>query len=1116
MAPSSQQYVFVITNQPDLLEYLFKLIGTTGWGKVGVFDDEIKGLEACLKNPPNCVILDLDCRNMETEEICRILRSSRQTRDIPIVVVSQQPATRHREIELLKAGVDVYLESPFLDDEILGALQHLLEGKKEILEEIQPDSSPPIDPQLKMLMEELGYDALEIIGEGGMGLILKARQIRLGRLVAIKLLSPQLQSNKYISKRFHEEARIMASVNHPNIVQIYDVGTHKNTSFFIMEFIEGINLAQKISREPITVAGGISIIKQVSDGLIQLHSKKIIHRDIKPSNIMISRDGIIKIADFGIAGAKLPYGKIGREDTRILIGSPNYMAPEIVDGKQATEHSDQFAFALTVWCMFSRKHPRKSHLPLSEFREDIPEELSSVLSRCMDPDPDFRYRSIKAASVAMLEACGISAHDQINFPSWITQKQGDLFSVPTIITSRKPTETKEEIAPPEPLKPEEPPGELEPPSQEPISPPPPEQEKVQPEPVIIPLEKPEPSRIQFATIRKICIGLLYIFALLSASLTMASMIKRKDLFHGRFRGGMGESPTQIIDAFENAREVSPLPNPRNMHGSVVADGYLYVVSGVETSGLTASVLTAKINKDGTLGEWFENTPLPSCIMYIGNSVVTAKGFIYVCGGHFASEKPGTYELVEVENNSVLYARILEGGRLSPWKQSDPWDNKASVACAAVTDGSRIYVMGGEDLKDRIYDTVFVAPILEGGDLGPWEATMPLPQPLWFHGASVYRNAVYVTGGMPDPNPTNVNSRCFKANIMPHGKLGPWQLLPEMLSKPAYSFASCSLPHNFILICGRTNGRNLLSVVQYSINRKGQWQPWKELPVALPNRLYSSAASDEASGIVYIAGGRSSSNRSSVQDKVFMARMRGNGKKPALAALPGRKKPETRDTVKINSITVDMIGERVTIQGKLTDLRLAWSERAPNILTLTDATGDIDVVYWREDQQPIPESDRPIVNDQYRLTGQVDRYQGNIQVRIRDISDIVRVSTPPPAKIGKGLVPVSDLHSPATPKPVKSKTYSIDRIDQSLVDQYATIRGTISRIVPISGGKLMEISDHTGIITVPFWDKIFENDLRVRYLENGDQVIVRGQVFLYEDRNEVQLKPETCADLEIVR
>jgi len=194
------------------------------------------------------------------------------------------------------------------------------------------------------------YEVLESIGAGGMGEVYKARDIKLGRDVAIKVLPDAVAHDEERLARFEREAKLLASVNHPAIATLHGLEDIDGTRFLVMELVEGETLAERIAREPIPIDEAIALFQQVADGLEAAHEKGVIHRDLKPSNIMITLRGGIKILDFGLAkvfegaqaGADPSQSPTLTKGTAVgaIMGTASYMSPEQARGKSVDKRTD--------------------------------------------------------------------------------------------------------------------------------------------------------------------------------------------------------------------------------------------------------------------------------------------------------------------------------------------------------------------------------------------------------------------------------------------------------------------------------------------------------------------------------------------------------------------------------------------------------------------------------------------------------------------------------------------------------------------------------------------------------------------------------------------------------
>ncbi|MCI0343494.1 MAG: serine/threonine protein kinase, partial [Planctomycetales bacterium] len=249
-----------------------------------------------------------------------------------------------------------------------------------------------------------GCEVIRKIGKGGMGSVFEAKHIGLNKRVALKILAPSLTANSEIVRRFLQEARAAAKLDHPNIVQVLNVGRDAHHHFIVMQFVEGRSLSavveEKGALEPRRAS---EIVRDVARGLAAAHRQGVIHRDVKPGNIMISGDGSAKIADFGLAKETSGEGDISRAGQ--ILGSPHYMSPEQGDGKKVDHRSDIYSLGITFYYCLSGQKPFTGatpiaiimkHLydpppPLREIAPGVPVEHESVAMRMMEKDPENRY-----------------------------------------------------------------------------------------------------------------------------------------------------------------------------------------------------------------------------------------------------------------------------------------------------------------------------------------------------------------------------------------------------------------------------------------------------------------------------------------------------------------------------------------------------------------------------------------------------------------------------------------------------------------------------------------------------------------------------------------------------
>jgi len=249
----------------------------------------------------------------------------------------------------------------------------------------------------------LHYRILEKLGEGGMGIVYLAEDTKLKRQVAIKFLPKHIASNSDERKRFEIEAQAAAALNHSNISHIYAIEEVDDEMFIVMEYIEGEELKEKISSEPIGFNEAVDIATQIAEGLQVAHDKGIVHRDVKSSNIMITEKGKVKIMDFGLAKVR---GGVQLTKEHSTLGTAAYMSPEQAKGEEVDQRSDIWSFGVVLYEMLAGQLPFKGEYeqavtysivnenpdPISEFRLDLPLELETIVNKCLEKNSEDRYQ----------------------------------------------------------------------------------------------------------------------------------------------------------------------------------------------------------------------------------------------------------------------------------------------------------------------------------------------------------------------------------------------------------------------------------------------------------------------------------------------------------------------------------------------------------------------------------------------------------------------------------------------------------------------------------------------------------------------------------------------------
>src|SRR4026209_2521892 len=278
---------------------------------------------------------------------------------------------------------------------------------------------PPL-PNSSMIGKSLGpYAVVDKVGEGGMGQVYRAHDSKLGRDVALKVLPDSFAIDPDRLSRFHREAQVLASLNHPNIAQIYGFEDSGATHALVMELVDGPTLADRIEQGPIPLAEALAIARQIGSALEAAHEQGIVHRDLKPANVKVRPDGAVKVLDFGLAKAMDPTSSsdvnvmnsptLTQHATQLglILGTAAYMAPEQAKGKKVDRRADIWAFGVVLFAMLSGERAFKgedvSDVLAAVLRRDIdwtalpkdtPVKVRRVLERCLERDPKQRLRDI--------------------------------------------------------------------------------------------------------------------------------------------------------------------------------------------------------------------------------------------------------------------------------------------------------------------------------------------------------------------------------------------------------------------------------------------------------------------------------------------------------------------------------------------------------------------------------------------------------------------------------------------------------------------------------------------------------------------------------------------------
>lgn len=296
------------------------------------------------------------------------------------------------------------------------------------------------------------YDIVAELGRGGMGVVYKGYEASLNRYVAIKVLAESLAHDESVKERFLREARSMASLNDPHIIQIYFIGEHEGQTFFVMEFVEGESLGSLLKREgKVNPAQAARVIYQTAMGLATAHDKGVVHRDIKPGNLMVTSRGAIKIADFGIALVTQDFSK-KLTSTGEFVGTPGYLSPEVCLGKPVDSRSDIFSLGIVLFEMLTGRMPFTDESPLGLMLEvvraeipdvrqlngDVDAELSRILSRMIAKDPNERYNNCHELAEDLSRHPALTGAPTVSLKPMVSTAAATVFGMKTPASAQRP------------------------------------------------------------------------------------------------------------------------------------------------------------------------------------------------------------------------------------------------------------------------------------------------------------------------------------------------------------------------------------------------------------------------------------------------------------------------------------------------------------------------------------------------------------------------------------------------------------------------------------------------------------------------------------------------------
>ncbi|GAB4507384.1 MAG: hypothetical protein Tsb0026_02600 [Sulfuricaulis sp.] len=278
--------------------------------------------------------------------------------------------------------------------------------------------SPAVTPGAAQdIVEALAarYEILDPLGDGGMGMVYRVRDRETSEILALKLLRPEISRDPAMMERFKNEIRLAHRITHKNVCRIYDFNRVNDLAYFTMEYVDGESLRAWLKRAvKLTPERTIDLARQITAGLGEAHAQGVVHRDLKPENVMLGRDGLVKVLDFGIARA------LDSDSTaaRTIMGTPEYMAPEQSQGKALDQRVDIYALGLILYesltgrRVFSGTTPveialkqlKERPLPLKKFLSNTPPHLEAIVMRCLEKDPARRYASAAEIQRALAQS----------------------------------------------------------------------------------------------------------------------------------------------------------------------------------------------------------------------------------------------------------------------------------------------------------------------------------------------------------------------------------------------------------------------------------------------------------------------------------------------------------------------------------------------------------------------------------------------------------------------------------------------------------------------------------------------------------------------------------------
>lgn len=355
-------------------------------------------LELYREHRPDLVFLDINMPLVEGPDALRmVLAEDPEAAVIMCTAVAQRDTIR----KCLKAGAKAYLTKPFDDDKMRRVIRSVFQGKEKTRSRPMPRaiSGGTLEDDVRRLGR---YEIEALVGRGGMGSVYRGRDPSLDRTVAIKVLARKLAQDPENVERFLNEARAMARISHPNVIQVFYIGSQGAYHYFAMEHLQGSDLEKIVEdRGPLSIRDALGYVRQTALGLAAACEQDLVHLDVKPSNLMLTGDGTLKVTDFGLAKPMDRKSRSSEEEK--LVGTPEYMAPERIQGKSGDFRTDIYALGATLFFLLTAHPPFGRRRTTDTLKQHLiaprpklpkaPKWLDQIVARMMARDPEERFSS---------------------------------------------------------------------------------------------------------------------------------------------------------------------------------------------------------------------------------------------------------------------------------------------------------------------------------------------------------------------------------------------------------------------------------------------------------------------------------------------------------------------------------------------------------------------------------------------------------------------------------------------------------------------------------------------------------------------------------------------------